>query len=114
MSSDAEPINPTGVDRKAPTIPPIEKMHQRVTDDVAIGRGMTSKEMEGDVMASSRRNRLVPYLSAAGIAVWSLAVMHAISTAQTADQSLADLVGLVDPTGGFDNASGALRTVSLD
>src|SRR5262249_45428962 len=43
-----------------------------------------------------------------------LAVMHAISSAQTSDRSLAELVGLNDPTGPFDNASGTLRTVSLD
>ena len=65
-------------------------------------------------MASMGRNRLVLCVSAVSVIIWSLTAMHAISTAQTSDQSLAELVGLIDPTGGFDNASGTLRTVSLD
>jgi cytochrome c peroxidase len=59
-------------------------------------------------------SRLFLGASAAVAIVWSFAIIHAISTAQTSDQTLAELVGLSDPTGAFDNASGRLQTVSLD
>jgi cytochrome c peroxidase len=60
------------------------------------------------------RPRLVLLGSAALASVWVLAIVHATSTFQTIDQTLSDLVGLTDPTGAFDNASGRLQTVSLD
>jgi cytochrome c peroxidase len=60
------------------------------------------------------RNRLLLCGFPAGFIIWSLAIGHATSAAQTSAQSLAELVGLIDPAGPFDNPSGKLQTVSLD